>query len=191
MQIILASQSPRRRQLMELVTPDFSVCTATICERKTEGEEPVQLALRLAQEKAQAAFAQNAAGALVIGCDTVVDLDGEVLGKPADQREAMRMLGRLSGRAHRVHTGVCICVPQLPGRPAALFAETSIVHFSPLPEREIFNYTNTPEPYDKAGGYGIQGSMARFIPAIEGCYYNVMGLPVAALYAELCRLQAL
>ena len=101
------------------------------------------------------------------------------------------MLERLSGRAHRVHTGVCICTPQTPGRPAALFAETSTVYFAPLPEREVYNYTNTPEPYDKAGGYGIQGAMARFIPGIKGCYYNVMGLPVAALYAALKRLQIL
>lgn len=190
MEIILASESPRRRELLKLIMPEFSVQAAHTVEVENPGELPEHLVVRLAEEKAKAVFLQNPQS-VVMGCDTVVDLNGKALGKPANQAQASKMLQGLSGQSHRVHTGVCVYTPQEVDEPAALFAETSNVWFAPLTEEEIFEYTNTPEPYDKAGGYGIQGSAARFITKIEGCYYNIMGLPVAALYQQLKYLKLL
>ena len=120
--------------------------------------------------------------ACVLGCDTVVDVDGEVLGKPHDAADARRMMRLLSGRTHRVHTGVCLAVP---GRPDDVFACTSSVRFAALSEEEIEAYIATPEPYDKAGGYAVQGGAAKFVQGIEGCYHNIMGLPVSRVYAAL------
>lgn len=190
MRMILASESPRRQQLMRLITPEFTVHVAHVPEEERPDELPEHMVVRLAMEKAGAVFSVHPQS-VVIGCDTVVDLDGKALGKPTDQKHAMHMLRALSGRSHKVHTGVCIYTPEDAEEPAALFAETSTVWFAPLSEEELFEYTNTPEPYDKAGGYGIQGAASRFIPKIEGCYYNIMGLPVAALYGQLKYLRLL
>ena len=111
---------------------------------------------------------------VVCGFDTVVECEGEVFGKPKDEADAVRMLRALSGREHRVHTGVCICR----GRRAAATVETTVVHFSPIAEDDLCAYVRTPEPYDKAGAYAIQGHAALWCAGIEGCYYNIMGLPV-------------
>lgn len=181
MALVLASQSPRRRELMRLVTPDFVVDAAGVDEQATGGAGPAQTAEKLAAAKAGAVFARRA-GDIVIGCDTVVELDGEILGKPKDAAEAARMLGALAGRDHFVHTGLCLLGP---GRQAVRFSETTRVTFSPIPQEAIDAVVATNEPYDKAGGYGIQGWAARFAPRIEGCYYNVMGLPVSALWRAL------
>ncbi len=178
--LILASQSPRRQELLRLITPHFTVQVAGLDESAHQANTPAALAGALAFAKAQAVFAPGG-GAAVIGCDTVVELDGRVLGKPADAAQATEMLGALSGRAHQVHTGVAV----LHGGGALRFVESSTVYFSPLPPAEIKAVAATAEPYDKAGGYGIQGWAARFIPRIEGCFYNVMGLPVAALWQAL------
>lgn len=183
MTLVLASQSPRRRELMHLVAPDFLVDSADVDERVLDGESPADLALRLARDKAAAVRAKRGGeDEAVIGCDTVVELDGNILGKPENRDEAIRMLTALSGRDHFVHTGLCLLDPG--GSHTGLY-ETTRVTFSAIPPGEIERVADTPEPYDKAGAYGIQGWAARFIPAIEGCYYNVMGLPVAALWQLL------
>lgn len=181
--LLLASQSPRRRELMALVTPDFQVAGAGVDEGAVAGSSPADLAGKLAQAKARAAAAQHA-GCVVIGCDTVVELGGKTLGKPRNADEAADMLKRMAGRQHQVHTGVCVYVP---GGRQLQFVETTTVFFSAIPGEEIAAYVKTPEPYDKAGGYGIQGWAARFVTRVEGCYYNVMGLPVAALYRLLVQ----
>ena len=173
MSLILASGSPRRRELMALITPDYQVVTSEVDESKIAAENPARLAQALAAAKARAVAAQYP-GDVVVGCDTVVDCGGVVFGKPRDEADAVVMLRALSGRAHRVHTGVCVCRD---GQAAAT-VETTTVHFAPIPEEELLAYVRTPEPYDKAGAYAIQGRAAVWCSGIEGCYYNIMGLPV-------------
>ena len=183
MSLILASGSPRRRELMALITPNYTVAPSDVDESRITAATPAQLAQALAEAKALA-VAQQHPDDTVIGCDTVVDCDGAVFGKPHDAEDAKRMLRALSGREHRVHTGVCICR----GRRAAATVETTVVHFSPIAEDDLCAYVRTPEPYDKAGAYAIQGHAALWCAGIEGCYYNIMGLPVhrtAQLLREL------
>lgn len=184
MELILASKSPRRKELMALLTPAFTVVLGDVDERAITAESPALLAQKLAAAKA-AAVAVQYPQSDVIGSDTVVAVGEKVLGKPANQHEATEMLQLLSGRHHWVHTGICI---YMAGEVASLFVDSTKVFFDTLTQEEIKAYTNTPEPYDKAGGYGIQGAMARHIPRIEGCYHSVMGLPVSALYQEMKRL---
>lgn len=186
MAIVLASASPRRRELMALITPHFEVAPADVDERAVTADTPALLAQALAQAKCRAAAALHAQD-VVVGCDTVVDVDGIVLGKPADAAQARRMLRMLSGRSHRVHTGVCICT----GEREMLFAETTAVTFMPLRDAEIDAYIATGDPFDKAGGYGVQGGAAKFVRGITGCYFNVVGLPVSRVYAALRALDAL
>ena len=171
--LILASGSPRRRELLSLYTTDFTVCVSDFDESAVTAPTPAQLVEQLAIGKCLAVAKQHP-DAVVIGCDTVVDVDGAVFGKPHDAEDAKRMLRALSGREHRVHTGVCICR----GRRAAATVETTVVHFSPIAEDDLCAYVRTPEPYDKAGAYAIQGHAALWCAGIEGCYYNIMGLPV-------------
>lgn len=183
MKLILASASPRRRELLALLTPNFEIHTAPVEEESFTEPTPAALAGRLAAEKCRAVAALYPQDC-VIGCDTVVDADGRVLGKPRDAADARAMLELLSGRSHLVHTGVCICCA---GREERRVVTTS-VQFAALSEEEISRYTATEEPYDKAGGYGIQGGAARFVQRIEGCYYNVMGFPVQSVYTLLKEL---
>lgn len=173
MALILASGSPRRRELISLITPDYTVITSEVDETKIAADTPAHLAKALATAKA-CAVAEEHPDEIVCGFDTVVECEGEVFGKPKDEADALRMLRALSGREHRVHTGVCICC----GRRAAATVETTIVHFSPIDEADLLAYVRTPEPYDKAGAYAIQGHAALWCAGIEGCYYNIMGLPV-------------
>ena len=180
MQLVLASASPRRRELLGLITPDFEVCTADVEESGVSAESPKQLAEQLAQLKCRAVSGMMPQKT-VIGCDTVVDVDGEVFGKPRDRAHAREMLRRLSGRSHWVHTGVCV----RKGECETLFAESTRVEFAALSDAEIEAYLDTPDPYDKAGAYGIQSGAARFVKGIEGCYFNVVGLPVYRLYRVL------
>ncbi|MBD5095347.1 MAG: septum formation protein Maf [Subdoligranulum sp.] len=184
MNILLASASPRRQELLAHITPDFAVCAADVDEaavvRAAPCGSPALLAQRLAEAKCRA-VARTHPEAAVIGCDTVVDVDGVIFGKPQDPDDAQRMLRALSGRVHLVHTGVFLCA----GSRRTGFAETTRVHFAPLSDTEIDAYTATDDPYDKAGAYGIQSGASKFITGIEGCYFNVMGLPVARLYAAL------
>ena len=180
MEIILSSGSPRRRELLGLCCPDFRVEVSGADERVDEVLSPEELVARLAEKKA-AEVAAHFPEAVVIGSDTVVELDGEILGKPHDPDEAVSMLRRLSGREHRVHTAVQILSP-LGSRSLVSTAEVS---FAPMTDREIDWYVSTCEPMDKAGAYGIQGYACRYITGIRGDYYTVMGLPVQQLYCAL------
>lgn len=180
MEIILASGSPRRRELLGLCCPDFRVEVSGADERVDGVLSPEELVARLAEKKA-AEVAARFPEAVVIGSDTVVELDGEILGKPHDLDEAVSMLRRLSGREHRVHTAVQILSP-LGSRSLVSTAEVS---FAPMTDREIDWYVSTGEPMDKAGAYGIQGYACRYITGIRGDYYTVMGLPVQQLYCAL------
>lgn len=173
-QLILASASPRRRELLSLYTQDFTVCTSQFDEDSVPPCPPVQLVEALARGKCLAVSAQHP-GAVVIGCDTVVELEGQVFGKPHSPEEAVRMLRALSGRVHRVHTGVCVS----DGTRTESFVDSCQVAFFPIPEEEIARYAATEEPYDKAGGYGIQGHAALWVDRIVGDYYTIMGLPVS------------
>jgi septum formation protein len=185
--LILASASPRRRELLAQAGFSFTVESADVDESLRDREEPAAYVLRLAVEKAQAVFARTPThddenvvnGApdvlVVLGADTSVVLDDEILGKPADAADAMRMLRRLSGRTHQVMTGVAAVT-----RAGVVSGvETTEVAFAHIPEAELAAYCATEEPLDKAGAYGIQGYAARWIPRIDGDYFNVMGLPIA------------
>jgi septum formation protein len=185
--LILASASPRRRELLAQAGYVFTVEAADVDESEREGEEPGAYVLRLAEEKALAVLVRysthddetvmnGAPGSLVVlGADTTVVCDGQILAKPADAADAKRMLRRLSGRTHEVLTGVAAAT-----RVGVVSAvETTEVVFADISEAELEKYCATHEPMDKAGAYGIQGYAARWIPRIDGDYFNVMGLPIA------------
>ena len=174
MKLILASGSPRRRELLSLYTTDFEVCASDFDERAVQAESPAALAEALARGKCLAVAGQNP-GCLVVGSDTVVELDGEVFGKPKGADDARRMLRALSGRTHQVHTGVCVSA----GTPAESFVATCKVTFFPIPEEEMERCIASGEPFDKAGAYAIQGQAALWLDRLEGDYYTIMGLPVS------------
>ncbi len=182
-QVILASQSPRRRELMEKITPGFAVQVSAADESLPSGTPPEEAVRQLALRKARAVLAQQQApaGCVVIGADTVVAIDGQTLGKPHSREECLAMLERLSGREHVVYTGVAL----LQGERERLFREAARVEFWPLTPEEMRWYADTPEPYDKAGGYGIQGLGSVLVKGIAGDYFTVMGLPVSRLWREL------
>jgi len=176
--LILASASPRRRELLTQAGFNFRVHPAHIPEDLLAGEDPIAYVTRLAREKARAVYDQLAAAEpriAVLGADTIVTLDNHILGKPEDASDAARMLRLLSGRTHRVITGVSL-VSAVGVQTAA---EVTAVQFLTLSDAEIEAYVATGEPMDKAGAYAIQGRAARWIPRIEGCYFNVVGLPIA------------
>ncbi len=183
--LLLASASPRRRDLLAQAGFSFRVESIPVAEDRQPGEDPTHLAQRLAREKAEAVFhargaeleSSDASGEplLVLGADTIVVCDGEVLGKPAGDADAMRMLRLLSGRTHQVITGVCLISPA--GMEVA--SEGTWVTMLTLSEEEIRAYVATGEPSGKAGAYAIQGRAGRWIPRISGCYFNVVGLPLA------------
>lgn len=175
MRLILASSSPRRRELLAQVGLTFDVIPAHIDETRRALEEPTTYVQRLALEKAQAVHALHP-DAFILGADTTVEIDGHALEKPSDRADAERMLRALSGRVHHVHTGLALLSP----RSQRLHLETTSVTFSPVDKAELQHYLDSGEPYDKAGAYGIQGYAARWIPRIDGDYFNVMGLPLAA-----------
>ena len=177
MDIILASQSPRRRELLERMGVEFRVVTPDIDEHMERELPPDELVRRISVEKARAVAAQTGPDAIVIAADTVVALDGAVLGKPADELEAFKMLSTLSGCRHQVYTGLTV----LRGEEMHTVSEETAVTFRELSEKEITNYIRTGEPMDKAGAYGIQGYGALLVEGIQGDYYNVMGLPVCRL----------
>ncbi len=177
MELILASQSPRRRELLERLGLHFTVRAADLDESMDAARPPAEEVARLSAEKAAAV---DPGSAVVIAADTVVVLDGRVLGKPRSADEAAEMLRALSGRAHQVMTGVTV---RRGGR-AETDTVVTDVHFRPLTEREIAAYVATGEPMDKAGAYGIQGLASIFVDRLDGDYYNVMGLPLC----RLCRM---
>ncbi len=176
MDLILASQSPRRAELLQLAGFTFRVRSRAVPEVRAEGEAPRDYAMRLAREKAEAAW--EGKSEIVLGADTIVILGEQVLEKPSDPEDAARMLGLLSGRAHTVITGICLRHPS----GAISDAESTQVHFAPLNSTEIAVYVASGEPMDKAGAYGIQGLASKFVERVEGCYFNVMGLPLARVY---------
>jgi septum formation protein len=197
--LVLASASPRRRELLTQAGVPFRVHPAHIPEDPLPGEEPIAYVTRLAREKAETVFRElgrelagdgdvdgNAGGdvgspLVVLGADTTVTLDCQILGKPRDAADAARMLRLLSGRSHRVITGVALVTAE--GTEVA--AEVTAVRFLSLSDEEIAAYVATGEPMDKAGAYAVQGGSARWIPRIEGCYFNVVGLPLALVCALL------
>lgn len=187
--LILASSSPRRSELLRLAGLDFTVEPADIDERVQDGESPAKYVQRLAMEKAQAVWERRAAqdreDLMVLGADTTVVYDGIILGKPVDQADARRMLEKLAGRTHQVLTGIAVVSQR------GLFSEVDItqVFFDLIGEEEMVRYLASGEPMDKAGAYGIQGYAARWIPRVEGCFFNVMGLPLARTMALLVRAQ--
>lgn len=179
--LILASSSPRRKQLLSLITEDFLVDVSDADETLPEGISPAEAVCLLAERKARAVADRRAPCDTVVGSDTVVVLDGAILGKPANRADAARMLSALSGRTHHVDTGVCV----LHGGEKRIFLSGADVTFAPMTAPEIDAYLDTGEPFDKAGAYGVQGMGARFIERIDGDFYAVMGLPVQKLYAAL------
>ena len=183
MALILASASPRRRELLARITPDFTVITSDFDESSLPPAAPKATAEALAQGKCMAVAAQHPQDT-VIGSDTVVECDGQIFGKPEDRADARRMLQALSGADHYVHTGVAIWHQGS----CQVFSGTTRVRFYPLTLEQIEAYIATDEPYDKAGGYAIQGAAALFCEEIQGCYYNIMGFPVSRVARALAAL---
>lgn len=177
MDIVLASQSPRRKELLTRMGLSYRVRVVDIDEHMDRSLPPDKLVETISREKAAAARGVEGDEALIIAADTVVALDGMVLGKPRDEADACRMLSALSGRTHEVYTGFTVCR----GERVITRSERSEVSFRPLDREEIEAYVATGEPMDKAGSYGIQSLGALLVEGIRGDYFNVMGLPVCAL----------
>lgn len=180
MKIILASASPRRRELMRYITEDFEAVSTDCDETLPDDIEPKAASEYLAVLKAKAA-AEKYPDCIVIGCDTTVICGSEILGKPKDKSQCIVDITKLSGRTHQVVTGCCI----ISGGKASSFSEVTDVTFRELTTAEIEAYADTDEPYDKAGGYGIQGLGSALISHIDGDFFNVVGLPVGRLFNEL------
>lgn len=193
MKLILASSSPRRAEILRDAGISFEI-RATLVDETVLPEESAQaMVARLSEAKARAAAEQITlsiapadAACIVIGADTAVEFDDGIFGKPRDAAHACEMLTALSGQKHRVHTGIFVL--RLPDGAARNAIETTSVTFATLQPGEIETYVASGEPFDKAGGYAIQGRAGYFIPAIEGCYFNVVGLPLARLTELLCEL---
>lgn len=180
-EVILASNSPRRKELLRVIGLRFRVVPSLVEEGNHPDSNPVQLARRFALAKASA-VARLEPEAIVIGADTIVVSDGEVLGKPHDAKDAVRMLRGLSGRQHEVISGLAVVAGSGPARGQVLVThDVTSVRFRTLSEKEIAAYVASGEAADKAGAYGIQGRASLFVTRIEGCYFNVVGLPVARL----------
>ena len=183
MKLILASSSSRRAEILANAGLPFRVLSSAVDESLHPGETPAALVQRLANDKADLVTARAVGPAIVLGADTVVVLDDKILGKPHSTEEARHMLQQLSGRTHSVLTGVALV--RLPDGERRQFTESTLVHFRPITEEELSSYLATEEPYDKAGAYAIQGQAGRYIPRIEGCYFNVVGLPLSRVLSEL------
>ena len=184
--LVLASASPRRQELLRNAGISFTVQPADVDETPLPGEPPRECAERLARDKALAVWRLRPQD-VVLGADTIVVVDEAILGKPIDAADAARMLRQLSGRVHRVITGVCVVEAAGTGenRELRTASETTLVTMNDLSDDEIREYVATGEPMDKAGAYAIQGMASRWIPRIEGDYSNVVGLPVALVYRML------
>jgi septum formation protein len=182
--LVLASQSPRRKELLSVLGIPFSVIPPAIEEIPKAGEPAETFVVRLAREKG-ADVGSKVTGSVVLSADTVVVIDDEILGKPVDRDEAVHMLKRLSGRKHMVYTGVCVIDQNEQQTLEGL--ERTDVWFSPMDESQILDYIQREDVMDKAGAYAIQGFASVYIPRIEGSYSNVMGLPMALVYKLLWR----
>ena len=194
--VILASKSPRRRELLAKLGLEFDILPAQ-GEECMIGETPDEIVEELSRQKAEEVLgsAENTditdsrCEMLIIGADTVVAVDGEILGKPADRSDAERMIRELQGRVHQVYTGVTLLLRMPDGElKRRTFSEKTDVEVYKMTDAEIEAYVNSPEPYDKAGAYGIQGDFGRYIRRIDGDYNNVVGLPAARLYHEIKKL---
>ena len=183
MKLILASSSPRRAEILANAGLPFSVLSSAVDESPYPGESPAALVQRLANAKADLVTARAVGPAIVLAADTIVVLDDKILGKPASLEEARHMLRQLSGRTHCVLTGVALI--RLPDGERRQFIESTLVHFRSVTDNEISAYPATGEPLDKAGAYAIQGQAGRYSPRIEGCYFNVVGLPLSRVLTEL------
>jgi septum formation protein len=189
MKLILASASPRRAQILRDAGMRFEIAQADVSESRKRGESARILTRRLAQAKAHAIatkLGNKPPEAIVIGADTIVEVNGALLGKPSSPRAARQMLTKLRGRTHRVVTSVAAI--RLPDCAEEIATESTRVRFAPLSGDEIAAYVATREPLDKAGAYAVQGIGGRFIERIDGCYFNVVGLPLARLYVMLIKL---
>jgi septum formation protein len=184
--LVLASASPRRREILKAAGIPFSVLPTDVPEVQRPGESPRQFVRRLAEEKARAArrLLGNHSAAPVLGADTVVVIGRETLGKPKSRSDARRMLRRLSGRQHRVLTGLCLLTANGRKPRKSVRVASTAVKFRRLQDGEIERYIRTREPLDKAGAYAIQGLASKYVEWIRGCYFNVVGLPVSLL----CRM---
>ena len=186
MKLLLASASPRRAEILRDAEIPFEIRAAHVDEAARPGETAQAMVARLAEAKAQAAAAlldSSSRESIIIGADTTVELDGEILGKPRDAARAREMLAKLSGRTHHVLTGIFLL--RLPDGATRAAVENTAVTFALLHREEIDAYVESAEPLDKAGAYAVQGIAGRYIPKIEGCYFNVVGLPLARLYVFL------
>ncbi len=179
--VILASQSPRRQELIKLIFDKFGVLPAECDETLPEGTGAKEAVEYLSKIKNDASSRLTEKDSLVISADTVVAVDNVILGKPLDKEDARRMISLLSGKVHQVYTGVTLSLNEK----SVTFSEKTDVEFYDLTQGEIEEYINTPEPYDKAGAYGIQGKAGLLVKGINGDYYNVVGLPVARLKREI------
>jgi septum formation protein len=184
--IILASASPRRKELLSLLNISFEVVKSDVEEVMEETIHPAQLVMKLAEQKATDVYSKFS-DSVVIGADTIVTLNGQKLGKPETKEDAFRMLSLLSGNSHEVYTGVSIQI----GGEITNFNVCTKVTFYQLTDEEIHTYIKTGEPMDKAGSYGIQGYGAIFVKEIEGDYYSVVGLPISQLARQLKRLNVI
>jgi len=182
MKLILASASPRRAEILRNARIPFEVRAVLFDETRRPSELRGDYVRRVALGKARAAARESGEG-LFVGADTIVVVGDEVLGKPSSEADARRMLRLLSGAVHEVHTG--LAVVRRPGMMEGIIDETTRVTFAPLSDDDVESYIATGEPFDKAGGYAIQGVAGRFITRIEGCYFNVVGLPLARLWSLL------
>ena len=187
-QVILASASPRRRELLGQIGIE-PVIRPSHVEEKITTDIPEEVVKELSSQKAEDVAAGAAPGSLIIGADTVVACDGKILGKPATHEEAYQMIRSLQGRTHEVYTGVTMIRKEAEGDHGVIFAERTEVEVYPMTEEEIRSYADSEDPMDKAGAYGIQGSFAKYIRGICGDYNNVVGLPVGRLYQEWKRMQ--
>jgi septum formation protein len=186
MKLILASASARRAKILRDAGLSFTVLSAAVDETPVSGESAQDMVQRLANAKAELVAARAVGPAIIIAADTTVVLDGHILGKPRTSDEARKMLEMLSGRTHSVLTGVTLI--RLPDAEHRGFFETTHVQFAKLSNEEITKYLATGEPMDKAGAYGIQGRAGRYVPRIEGCYFNIVGLPLARLMQSITEL---
>ncbi len=183
MKLVLASKSPRRSEILKNAGYEFTVRVADADETIPEGTKPENAVVFLAARKAMAV--DRADDETVLGADTIVVLDNKILGKPRDREDAFNMLKSLSGRVHSVFTGVCI----IEKGKSMTFSEETQVEFLSLTDEEIYEYIDTSDCYDKAGAYGIQGYASKFVRRINGDYFNVVGLPISAIFEKFFKKQ--
>lgn len=180
--IILASASPRRKEILELADLKFDVMPSDAQEITTK-TAPNEVVMELASIKAKDIYKKSEKQSMIVGADTVVEYQGQILGKPTDKADAKRMLTMLSGQTHEVYTGVCVIED---GKTKTFYEETKVTFYE-ISDEQINHYIKTGEPMDKAGSYGIQGKAAVFIKGIEGDYYNVVGFPIARFLQEITK----